>query len=124
MPNDPADALTIADRALAEHPPSTGWWSPTEGIIRKVGDELRGPLDTQRWGPVGEPVEGEQLEVQAFPAPALVVRPGDRVLIALNHMPDARDVHRMQNYLAQRIPGVTFAFVGDVAGLAVVPAGE
>jgi hypothetical protein len=59
-------------------------------------------------------------EVQAFPAPALVVRPGEHVLIALNHQPDGHAAHRMLEYLHTRIPGVTFALVGDVAGLAVV----
>lgn len=53
-------------------------------------------------------------------APAVVVlRPGDRVLLATVHDPDPDEAQTWMQALAQDFPGIKFTIVGGVAGIAV-----
>ena len=54
----------------------------------------------------------------------IVLRPGDRVLIALNQPSTAEHASRMAGVLSSRFPGVEFTFVDGVNNLAVMPAVE
>lgn len=54
-------------------------------------------------------------------APAVVVlRTGDRVLIALTEDPPVEDVHEYLVGLAGAFPGVQFVVMGGVAGMAIL----
>lgn len=53
-------------------------------------------------------------------APAVVVlRPGDRVLLAMTHDPEPDEAQAWMQALAQDFPGIKFTICGGVAGIAV-----
>lgn len=55
-------------------------------------------------------------------APAVIVlRRGDRVLIALNEDPSEDDAHQYMTGLHAAFPGVEFVVLGGVAGVAIQP---
>lgn len=49
----------------------------------------------------------------------VVLRPGDRVLVALAEDPSEAEAKAMANELRRAFPGVDFTVLGGVAGLAV-----
>jgi hypothetical protein len=50
---------------------------------------------------------------------ALVITPGDKVLVALNDEPTQEEMLQMREGLLARFPDVEFTFISDVAMLAV-----
>lgn len=57
-------------------------------------------------------------------SPAVVVlRPGDRVLLAMTHDPDPEEAQAWMQALSQDFPGIKFTVVGGVAGIAVQAVG-
>lgn len=52
--------------------------------------------------------------------PMVVLRPGDRVLIAMSVDPDPDEAQSWAHTLHQAFPGVEFTFLGGVAALAVM----
>lgn len=53
-------------------------------------------------------------------SPAVVVlRPGDRVLLAMTHDPEEPEAQAWMQALSQDFPGIKFTIVGGVAGIAV-----
>lgn len=55
-------------------------------------------------------------------APAVVVlRKGDRVLIAMAEDPSEEEAQQYMSALAQSFPGVQFVVLGNTAGMAILP---
>lgn len=55
-------------------------------------------------------------------SPAVVVlRKGDRVLIAMAEDPSDDDAHSYMSGLTRSFPGVEFVLLGNVAGMAIQP---
>jgi hypothetical protein len=59
--------------------------------------------------------------LQGEPVPAIVLYPGDRVLVSL-HVPalSQKEAHDLQEKLGERFPGVTFTLITGAAQLAVM----
>jgi hypothetical protein len=49
----------------------------------------------------------------------IVLRPGDKVLVALVEDPSPEDAHQLAASLRKSFPRVEFVLVGGIAGLAV-----
>lgn len=52
---------------------------------------------------------------------AAVVRPGDKLVIALDHEPDEEEGSGIADFLCSRLPGVKVLVIGRAASLAVYP---
>lgn len=67
------------------------------------------------------------MAVEPLPAstpPMVLLRPGDRVLIALTEDLNQEEMQYFTSQLRRSFPAVSFTVVGGVASLAVQPGGE
>lgn len=65
-------------------------------------------------------IPSEQVvKIRAELGNAVIVRPGDKLVIATPQRLSAQQAHDMMDYLAERLPGVGGVFVSECTGLAV-----
>jgi hypothetical protein len=59
-------------------------------------------------------------ELKGEPLPAIVVYPGDRVLVSLHAQLNQQEAHELQEKLRERFPGATFTLLTGAAQIAVM----
>lgn len=55
---------------------------------------------------------------------AIVVRPGDSLIVAMRRRISSEQAATVRDYLKEFVPGVNVVVLDDIAALAVVPEGE
>lgn len=93
----------------------TDQYDPEAPAIRGIRDEARQHINEANWAP--PPPIVEYMES----VPALVIKPGDRVLVFVPAGTNRQTVDTMKDQLTKRVPEVAWTFLAGAVAVMRIP---